>query len=167
MRKTTLLGCLSLCVVVLFALGFNASQYKQITKELLKAQPEKYKNKKIYFETKYLGYATTFPPYMERSGIKAGKYFYIRAQPQNFPVVANKKSFSDLILSMKKRSSVKIYGKVKKFPISPGWSRFPHYYLVVADIQVTKEPTKEDEGDSDDNKLPKWKRRALRKIRNM
>ena len=167
MKHGRLIGCVSLFVVFLLASAFNADQYRLVTKEMLKAQPEKYKNKKVYFETKYLGYATTFPHYMERSGIKAGKYFYIRAQPQNFPVVAKKKTFSELILSMKKLSIVKIFGKVKKFPVSPGRSRFPHYYLEVADIQITKEPSKDDNNNSNNDKLPKWKRRALRKIRNM
>ena len=165
MKRSTCLGLGVLCGLFFVGSAFNANQYALVTKELLKAQPEKYKNKKIYFETKYLGYATTFPPYMERSGIKAGKYFYLRTIPQGFPVFAAKKDFTDLIISMKKHSAVKIYGKVKKFPINPRRTRFPHYYLEVADIQITKEPTKNN--DDSKEKLPKWKRRAMRKIRNM
>jgi hypothetical protein len=167
MKNVKLTGCLTLCAVFLLASAFNANQYDQVTKEMLKAQPEKYKNKKIHFETKYLGYATTFPPYMEKSGIKAGKYFRVKAQPLNFPIVARKKSFSDIIMSLKKRSIVKIYGRVKIFIVSPARTRFPHYYMEVADIQIIKEPSKNDNDDSRDDKLPKWKRRALRKIRNM
>ena len=168
MKRTTFLGLGMVCGLFLAGSAFNASQYALVTKELLKAQPEKYKNRKIYFETKYLGYATTFAPYMERSGVKAGKYFYLNTIPRSFPVFAAKKSFSELVIGLKKHSTVKIYGKVKKFPVAPRRTRLPRYYLEVADIQITKEPAKDDEhkGDSD-KKLPRWKRRAMRKIRNM
>jgi hypothetical protein len=166
MKTRTVAGYLVAFTMMFLTTGFNASQYQLVEKEMLKAQPEKYKNKKIYFVSKYFGYTTTFPKYMERSGIKAGKYFHVRTNPQNFPVVAQKKKFSDLIIAMKKGSMMKIYGKVRKFAVSPKHSRAPHYFLEVADIIVTKEPVKGENNDNSD-KLPRWKRRAMRKIRNM
>ena len=168
MKTRTVAGYVVAFIMLISTSGFNANHYKLVEKEMLKAQPEKYKNKKIYFESKYSGYTTTFPNYMDRSGIKAGKYFYLRTNPSNLPVLAQKKKFSELVIGLKKGSTVKIYGKVRKFAVRPKRSRFPLYFLDVADVVVTKEPVKGEENDKDDSKkLPKWKRRAMRKIRNM
>lgn len=168
MKTRMLAGCLAAFIMLLVTSGFNADQYQLVDKAILKAQPEKYKNKKIYFESKYSGYATTFPRYMERSGIKAGKYFHLRTYPSNLPVLAEKKKFVDLVIGLKKGCRVKIYGKVRKFVVNPKRSRFPHYFLDVAEIVVTKEAVKgHNNNKADSDKLPKWKRRAMRKIRNM
>ena len=79
--------------------------------------------------------------------------------------MAVKKKFVDIILEMKKGCLIKVYGKVKKFPINPKWTQFPRYYLDIASIVVTKKAS--ENKNADDERIPKWKKRAFRKIRNM
>ena len=120
-------------------------QYKELSLEILKSQPEEYRNKKVCYESVYERYMTTFPPYAELNGFKAGKYYWLLIAPKNLPVVAKKtKTMNSLILTLKKRCKVKIYGKIKKFHIKAKNTMLPSYYLELADIVIISEADSND-----------------------
>ncbi len=136
--STVLLAILSVSVK---AETFKPESYTEVDKAKLKALPEEYKNKKIWYESTYFGYETTFPPYVEKSGFKAGKDFCLLVQPMVVPVMTEKtKELNDLIPTLKKGSKVKVYGKIKKFSNEPEMTMQPHYFLELEKIEVTGPP---------------------------
>lgn len=138
---------------------FKPESYKAVESKVLKLKPEDYRNKKIFYEGMYSSTQTTFPPYAEKNGIKAGKYFWLIISPANMPVVARKgKDLDDAIIALKRGSTVKVYGKVKKFKYKPELTILPPYYLELVHIEVTKEPEKELP-DNAENKRDKFRKR--------
>ncbi|HCE45892.1 MAG TPA: hypothetical protein DET40_20295 [Lentisphaeria bacterium] len=140
---------LSLVSILLFAglanaETFKAESYTEVDKAKLKALPEEYKNKKIWYESEYFGYETTFPAYVEKSGFKAGKDFFLLVKPVAVPVMTEKtKEINELIPTLKKGSKVKVYGKVKKFMSEPEATMLPHYYIELEKIEVTGPPVED------------------------
>ena len=143
---------------------FKPESYTVVEIPKLKAIPEEYKNKKVCYESVYVGYETTFPPYVEKSGFKAGKDFCLLVRPMNLPVMAGKtKEINELVPTLKRGAKVKIYGKIKKFMNEPEATTLPHYYLdlekievVVEDVKVEKK-NKADEQPAEDDKSP-WQK---------
>ena len=144
---------------------FKAEAYKEIEPKVLKLQIEEYRNKKVYYTGVFYNLLTTFPRYADKSGIKAGKYFWLVITPKNVPVIIRKKKLDDVIMAIKKGSTVKVYGKVKKFKYKPERSMMPPYYLELANIEVTEEPAKKLQEDKAGDFRKKWKdRRKNRRI---
>lgn len=140
---------------------FKAEEYKETDPNALKLQAEEYRNKKIFYTGLYTNTLTTFPPYADKSGIKAGKYFWLVVTPDNVPVVAPKsKELDEKIIALKRGCTVKVYGKVKKFKYKPEFTMMPPYYLELTEIEVTKEPEKELPENADDklNKFRQWRK---------
>lgn len=126
------------------AATFKAESYTSVESKTLKLKPEDYRNKKIYYEGLYTSTQTTFPAYAERNGIKAGKYFWLVITPDNLPVIVRKgKNLDDAVMALKRGSTVKVYGKVRKFKYQSKHTVLPYYYLELAHIEVVKEPEKE------------------------
>jgi hypothetical protein len=152
----------------LSASTFKAEAYKEVQSKALKLQAEEYRNKKVFYTGLFTNILTTFPSYADKSGIKAGKYFWLVITPRNVPVVARKgKDLDAMIMAIKRGSTVKVYGKIKKFKYKPRVTMLPPYYLELANIEVIKEPEKELSADNKDkiNFRKKWKnRRDNRKV---
>ena len=153
MKKTVLIlsGFLMITQCIYSAPELKPDQYTEVELEVLKSQPEKYRNKKVCYESIYDKYMTTFPPYADKNGFKAGKYYWFLITPLNLPVITKKTdAMNDLVLVMKKRSKVKVYGKVKKFRIAPQQSMMPAYYLELVDIKILEEPKEKETGNNDE-----------------
>jgi hypothetical protein len=152
-----------------FGAQFDSKKYQEVEISAVKATPEDLKNKKVTFETRYWRYETTFPPYVERSGYKAGKHYYLLVEPANFPVLVDKTDAMNAIIpTLKKGSKVRLYGKIKKFSSAPVETTYPHYFLELEHIEIIEEG-KDDSGDGDtgEQHLPgPVKRRIIKKILN-
>lgn len=134
------------CALDVKGATFHPERYDEIQPAALKATPEEYKNKKIFYTSKYIRYLTTFPPYMEASGFRAGKYYLLMVVPADFPVLVRKDDeMNELIPTLPRGKRVKVYGKVKKFKASPQYTMFPRYYLELDHVEVVE--TKGDEGE--------------------
>jgi hypothetical protein len=137
-------GCRMLLYVFIFlvfneisAATFKPEKYAEVALANIKATPEEYKNKRIFIVTSYRAYRTTFPAYVERSGFKPGKYYYLRVVPESLPVMAKKDDeLNEIIPTLGKGRSVKIYGKIKKFSATPHQKVLPRYYLELEKLEV-------------------------------
>lgn len=117
--------------------SFDPERYEKADVKILQAAPEKLKNDRIWFETSFLKYTTTFFPYMEQSGFKAGEDFMISVQPVTLPVLAKKTDdLTTLLTSLKPGAKVKVYGRVKKFRRAPKYTRMPHYYIDLENFEL-------------------------------
>jgi hypothetical protein len=122
---------------------FKPEDYKETEVKALKLQIEDYRNKKVCYVGVYHNTKTTFPPYADRSGIKAGKFFWLIITPNNLPVIARKgKKLDDAIMALKRGSKVKVYGKVRKLKYKPKRTMLPRYYLELIHLEVVKEAEK-------------------------
>jgi hypothetical protein len=137
MKKFLMMAVLFIAFFSAFSATFDATKYEELAIEKVKATPEEYKNKKIFIETVFLMYATTFLPYMEKSGFKAGKDYYIQVKPDNFPVMSEKNDETNAIIpGLKVGSKLRLYGKIKKFKSPPVQTVLPLYYLELDHIEV-------------------------------
>ena len=125
------------CSLAVKAAGRDFSTYKEVEVKSLKIAPEDHLNKSVKFTTRSVEYITTFLPYMDRSGFKAGKDFWLKVVPRNFPVIGEKKDkeYGELAQELKHGDAIILYGKVKKFISPPGETLFPHYYFDVEKIE--------------------------------
>ena len=144
----------------------DTKKYQELSTDVVKAMPEEYKNKRICFETVFVRYETTFLPYMEKSGFRPGKYYYLQVKPSNFPVMAEKNDLTNAIIpSLKAGSKVKLYGKVKKFSSSPEVGVFPVFHLELDHIEVIEIGNgKISEEDKKDALTPRQKDIIKRKL---
>lgn len=128
------------CISAVFVLGgaeIDKKKYQEISLDVVKAIPEEYKNKKVFFETVFVRFETTFLPYMEKSGYKPGKHYYIQVRPANFPVMAEKNDLLNAIIpTLKAGSKVLVYGKIKKFSSEPKMGVYPLFHLELDHIEV-------------------------------
>ncbi len=117
------------------------TSYTEVKAKELKTAPEEYLNKNIFFATRFSELITTFLPYMDKSGFKAGKHYWLRVVPSNFPVIGEKKDkeFGDIAQDLRKRAPLAIYGKVRKFRFLPGETIFPHYYFDAEKIEMIED----------------------------
>ncbi|HPN84559.1 MAG TPA: hypothetical protein PK821_04395 [Victivallales bacterium] len=137
MKKFIGVCILSMLCASLFSVDFDPGKYEKVDIEKVKATPEEYKNKKVSLDTVYFKYETTFLPYMDKSGFKAGKNYYLQVKPGNFPVMVDKNDETNsLIPSLKAGSKVRIYGKVKKFSYKPEATIWPHYFLEMDKLEI-------------------------------
>ncbi len=117
--------------------AFDPKSYNETELAKIKATPEEYKNKKICYISKYKGYITSFPPYIEKSGFKAGKYYLLEISPVIVPVMVKKTDeMNEIIPTLPRGKGVKIYGKIDKFRIEPEFTVLPRFYLDLDHIEV-------------------------------
>ncbi len=122
------------------AKDFYKDPYKKANIDQLNAMPEKYKNKKVVITTSYLKFHTTFPAYIEKSGLKPEKKYGIIIGLKNLFAFSDKKGvFNEIIPTLKKGSQVILYGKIKKFSKDPGnrSKMMPRYYIELAHMEVS------------------------------
>ncbi len=138
-------------MAVIPAQAKDYSKFEEVEVKKLKAAPEEYLNKNISCRTNFLELANVFHDYMEKSGFKAGKHFWLRARPGNLPVIGDKKECDgfELVDSLDEGDGIIIYGKIKNFLASPVATRLPHYYFQVEKIVRSKK----DDRKSPDNKV--------------
>lgn len=131
----------------------------------LKLAPEKYNNKKIFYTDTYQRYSATFPNYMERSGLRTDKNLLLEIGDIRIPAIVKKTdTMIEFIGGLKQRSTVKVYGKLRKFRANPGpdAGMAPEYYVEVEKIELVAEPDPAKEAQMQDmNKRPNedWKNR--------
>ncbi len=126
-------------------------RYKEITYNELKASKKELEHKRAWYEGAYMGFNDTFPHYVEESGIKASRYYYLLVNGMEVPVIARrKKEISDLIGKLKKGAKVRIYGKVKEFRQKPARTILPHYYIEFDHLMVLSTAKTGDENQPDD-----------------
>ena len=141
MKLLGIIICTAVMCYNVTASSANHGQYKELELNVLKSQPEEYKNKKVCYTSTYEKYMTTFPSYAVRNGFKVGRYIWLLISPINIPVVSKKtKEMNELITSLKRGSKVKVYGRIKKFRQAPYNSMLPRYYLDLDNIMVVSEP---------------------------
>ena len=142
----------------LYAGTFKAESYKEVEAKVLKLKVEDFRNAKVFYTGTFTNILTTFPRYVNKSGIKAGKYFWLVITPNNVPVVTRKrKGLDDKIIAIKKGSTVKVYGKIKKLKYKGRASILTPYYLDLDSIEVVSEPEKElPEEDIKKRNQKKW-----------
>ncbi|MBN1863564.1 MAG: hypothetical protein JW808_01550 [Victivallales bacterium] len=153
------LGLLAfLLVLPLSSTEFKTEGYEEVDEKTLELKPEDYRNKKIFYQGVYASTQTSFPPYVERSGIKAGKHYWLLVTPHNLPVIVKKgKDFDEPVAALKRNSTLKLYGKIKKFKYKPDLSTLPQYYLDLDYLEVIEEAE-----DAEEPKTPeeKWRERV-------
>ena len=139
-------GCVMCSAFLSHAVDFDTSGYDEVEGKVLKLKPEDYRNKKIFYEGRYGNTMTAFPPYAERSGIKAGKHYWLVVEPTNLPVIARKgKDFDELVAQLKSNNLLKLYGRVKKFNYKPERTTLPQYYFEVEYFEVLGDAPDRDE----------------------
>ena len=133
-------------VVILLAVqaGMAADkEYKEITFNELKAAPENYKYKYITYTAVFKRFATTFLPYMENSGIKSTKYFWLEIGGAQVPVIGKKTDeLNKFVAGLKAGKMVKVYGKVKKFKKEPKQTLYPRYYVDLDNVELVAQTYK-------------------------
>lgn len=162
---------------------FKQESYSEVDTKQLTLQLKDFKNKKVFYSGVYKKILTTFPNYVDRSGIKVGKYYYLVISPTNVPVIVKRdKEFDKLVLSLEKGSTVQVFGKIKAFRYKPSHTRNPHYYLELAHLKVLaldKNPKKEKDNedyekdinkeikDDNNNRRRNWKKHKLNRAKKL
>ncbi len=119
--------------------AFDPKGYVEVELARLKATPEEFKNKKIFYISRYQGYKTTFPPYIEKSGFKPAKHYLLSISPLMVPVMSKKNDETNaLIPTLPRGKAVKVYGKVEKFRIEPELTTLPRFYLDLDHIEAVE-----------------------------
>jgi len=154
----------AICLTSLTA--FALTPYTEVDIKMLKAAPESYSSKKVTFTSTYTRYSTTFLPYMESSGIKPGKYFWLEIGGAGLPVIARKKDeMNTLVAGLKRGTPVKVYGRVKKFKKAPKQPLFSRYYVSVDDIEIVELAPGQDPPDKGVDLPPYGQKRRIRRWR--
>lgn len=125
-------------------------EYAEIEFSALTIAPEKYDKKKVIFTEEYRNYSSTFPSYMDRSGLSSKKHILLSIGEIRIPSVCSKTdAMIKFISELERGSSVKVYGKVRKFRATPGVradGMAPEYYIEVEKIELVAPPKKEEPG---------------------
>lgn len=166
MKLALIVSATVLMSLSLLSATFDPKKYTELDLEKVKATPEEYKNKKVVIETVFVRYETTFLPYMEKSGYRAGKHYYMQVRPANFPVMAEKNDETNaMIPGLKAGSKVKLYGKIKKYSSAPEMAVWPLYHLELEHMEIIEVGNGIiDEEDRKDALTPGQKDHLRRKI---
>lgn len=118
------------------------AKYKEADFADLKIAPEKHKNERIWFVEAFRSYFTTFPPYVEKSGFKGGRYIGVEFGTFQVPALAKKTDeVIEAVKDLKLGDRVKVYGRMKKFTRKPKNTVFPRYYLKLDKIELVERGT--------------------------
>lgn len=138
-----------------FGVEFKPELYNSVEAKLLKITPEEFRNKKIFYQSQYIGIRKIFPKYIQDSGFKPDKYYCFEIDPGNIPVFTKKsEEYTKLLLTIKPGSTVQVYGKLKKLRYSPKKVKQDLFYLDLEKLEIIS---------TADKKLEKATRKKLRK----
>jgi hypothetical protein len=115
------------------------SGYEEVDYKLVQVSPEKYKNKRITYTGRFLGFTNTAPDYMVESGIDHNKYFLIGLDNLKVLAIAKKsrnKDLDELLAGLKPGATLQVYGRIKKFRVEPRHALQSAYYLEVVQVVV-------------------------------
>lgn len=122
------------------ALEKKLAEYHTVTFQQLKAAPEDFKEKKVAYAGRFMGFTTRFFPYMEKSGFKSSRYYLLIVTGGDVPVMTKKTSeFKAIMAEIKPGTLVKVYGRIKKYRSKPVNTRHPRYYLRTDYIRIIQE----------------------------
>jgi hypothetical protein len=132
------------------------ADYNEIEFATLKITPEKYDKKKVIYSETYQQYSTTFPEYMERSGLSSKKNLLLSIGDFKIPAVCKKTdTMVTFISKLKRGSTVKVYGKVRRFRAdkrTPKGGKAAEYYVEVEKIELVEEPKQNDARDANNDR---------------
>lgn len=118
-------------------LAQKLAAYQVVEFRQLKAGIETYAHKKVAYEGVFLDFSATFPQYVQDSGFRPNKVFWLAIQDLFVPVMAKKDSdLNTLIGGLKQLSKVKVYGTVAKFRKEPELAILPRYYVELDHLTV-------------------------------
>ncbi len=171
MKKLSLF--LSILLLAMLSISVEAAkitaEYNEIEFSALKIAPEKYDKKKVIYSEKYQRYSTTFPGYMEKSGLSSKKHLLLSIGDIKIPAVCDKTdSMVKFIGGLERGSTVKVYGKVRKLRVDSKFrSMAPEYYVDVDKIELTAKPKEDKMQKADDKEDRRTVKRKLppRKLR--
>lgn len=158
-----LLSSVFLSILLLLSVSHQAdagkitADYNEIEFKVLTITPEKYDKKKVIYSETFTRYSTTFPEYMERSGLSSKKNLLLSIGDSRVPSVCKKTdTMVTFVSKLERGSTVKVYGKVRKFRVdkrTPKGGMAPEYYVEVEKLELVEKP-KEDElrGDNNDQR---------------
>ncbi len=165
--KVLFVMCISVMCIMCFGKDskFKTEPYKDVDVEILNATPEEYQNKKINVIIIYNQYISSFPEYIERSGIKPSKYYGLAMQKLKLMVFGKKKGIlEDIVPTLKRNTIIQVYGKVKRFSKSPA-ARIKgrvklntQYYIELNHIEVMENAKVEEKSSNNKNNKPRRKR---------
>lgn len=119
----------------------SEDKYTEVDFKQLLVAPESYRSKFVSYSAQYRNFSTTFPPYMEQSGVNASKYFLLEIGDLRLPAILKKSdSTNALVAATKPWSIVRVKGKVKEFRVDPRITMLPRYYVEVHSFSVEKGP---------------------------
>lgn len=123
------------CAVMFAAADDDANEVRYTE---LSIAPESYYNKDVVYEATYLSTSTTFPKYVEDSGMRANKYIMLTIGNMKLPAFVKKTDdMTKFVAGLTRGSKVKVLGKVKKFKRTPKVNVMPRYYVLIEDIEAT------------------------------
>lgn len=144
-RTTIRSAACVLCILPLAAVsaaGTDRPEYRETTVQKLRAAPEEYRNRKVTYTGRFVGFTTTFFPYMEASGFKADRAYGLVVGHAAVPVIAPRKAkFKALMSEIKPGVKVRVRGRLKQFSRKPENTRLPRYYVSLAELEVLKTPS--------------------------
>ena len=113
--------------------------YEEVAFKALKAGKDDYKNKKIYYEGVFLGFADELPDYFEKSGFKSSKYYVFALEDISLPILLKKNDDSQLLFGeLANGATLRVYGELKKFRFQAKAGRMPEYYFEPVYVKIIK-----------------------------
>jgi hypothetical protein len=134
----------SLCLCSVAVQAAVAATYTEVEFEKLKLAPKSYYGKKIAYISTFYEVLTGFLPYMQKSGYNTDKYLMFLIGDRTLPVLARKNdAMISLAAELESGSEVKVSGQLKKFREGPRFTAFPHYFVLLADLEVLRKGDEE------------------------
>jgi hypothetical protein len=107
----------------------------------LNVAPEEFKNKQVIYTEVYRNFLTSFPPYMQSSGFKEGKWIILEVGSQRLPVLMKKnEANTDFLAKLKPGSQVRVAGRIKAFRVSARRGMMPDYYVDADTVTLESGP---------------------------
>ena len=140
--RSLVCGLLALPLAAVSTAGTDKPEYRETTVQKLKATPEKYRNRKVTYTGRFVGFTTTFFPYMEASGFKADRAYGLIVGHASVPVIAPKDAeFKALMSEIKPGVNVRVRGRLKRFSKKPANTLLPRHYVSLIELEVLKTPS--------------------------
>lgn len=167
MNKLMMLVAILFFSMQLYGADFKPELYKEVSIKILKATPEEYRNKKIWYQTRYEGFRKIFPNHVIDSGFKSEKYYWFRVIPEIIPVLTKKSDeYTKQLTTMKNETTVKVYGKLKKLRHSPKKRQQDYFYLDLDKLEIITTPKDEKKIAKQKAKAEITPKKALKKKKN-
>jgi hypothetical protein len=148
---------------------FSADRYKTVDVRELQLNTEEYKNKRVTFQSQFVGVETSFPKHVVQSGFKQDRDICILTRLGTVLVMARKDDeITELLKTLKRGDTLVVYGKIREFK-SPANREMVRakYYLDLEHIEKGPEGAAAVGGEGEEKPLPDKpgvrSRRPLRK----